>query len=122
MQITSVVPQLRTTDLASTIGFYTNRLGFSLEFQYLDFYAGVRCGDYVVHLKLSDEPDPSIAFVEREEHFHLYLGTPDVAAVAASLKRNGVTLVRDVHETEWGTKECVARDDQGHVLYFGENN
>ena len=120
MQISSVVPQLRTTDLAGSIAFYTTKLGFTLEFQHEDFYAGVRSGQHVVHLKLIDAPDPSIAFVERNEHFHLYLGTPDVAAVAGALKRQGVPLVQDVHETAWGTRECVIQDNAGHTLYFGE--
>jgi catechol 2,3-dioxygenase-like lactoylglutathione lyase family enzyme len=80
----------------------------------------VRSGHQIVHLKLSDVPDPSINFVDREEHFHLYLETPDVAAVADDLKRMGVPLVRDVHETAWRTRECVIRDPDGHTLYFGQ--
>jgi catechol 2,3-dioxygenase-like lactoylglutathione lyase family enzyme len=120
MQISSVVPQLRTTDLAASIAFYTTKLGFTLEFQYEDFYAGVRSGDYVVHLKLIDAPDPSIAFVDRDEHFHLYFATADVAAAADGLTRRGVRLARDVHETAWGTREFAIKDNAGHTLYFGE--
>ena len=120
MQISSVIPQLRTTDLAASIEFYTTRLGFTLEFQHADFYAGVRSGDYVVHLKLIDAPDPSIAFVDREEHFHLYFQIADVSAVARDLERRGVRLVKDVHETAWGTRECIIKDNAGHTLYFGQ--
>jgi catechol 2,3-dioxygenase-like lactoylglutathione lyase family enzyme len=32
MRITGIVPQLRTTDMASSIRFYTEKLGFSVEF------------------------------------------------------------------------------------------
>ena len=120
MHISSVIPQLRTTDLAASIEFYTTKLGFTLEFQYDDFYAGVRSGDYVVHLKLIDAPDPSIAFVDRDEHFHLYFQTADVSAVARDLERRGVRLVQDVHETAWGTRECIIKDNAGHTLYFGQ--
>jgi hypothetical protein len=35
-------------------------------------------------------------------------------------RRNGVTFERDVHETEWATRELVIKDDQGHTLYFGQ--
>jgi uncharacterized glyoxalase superfamily protein PhnB len=38
-----------------------------------------------------------------------------------NLKAKGVTLVRTVHDTPWGTREFVINDDQGHTLYFGEN-
>lgn len=121
MTISGVIPQLRTTDLASSIRFYTTKLGLSLEFRYQDFYAGIRAGNQVFHLKLVDEKDPSIRFVDEGEHFHLYLETRDVAAAAAALKANGISLVKDVHETPWGTKEVVIKDDQGHTLYLGQS-
>jgi catechol 2,3-dioxygenase-like lactoylglutathione lyase family enzyme len=121
MQISSATAQLRTTDLAESIRFYTTKVGLTVEFQYQDFYAGIRAGNQLFHLKLSDEKDPSIEFVEKEEHFHLYFQTDDVTAVAAALKKNGVPLVKDVHETAWGTRELVIRDDQGHTLYFGQS-
>ena len=121
MQISSATTQLRTTDLASSIRFYTTKVGLTLEFQYQDFYAGIRAGDQLFHLKLVDEKDPSIDFVDKGDHFHLYLETDDVAAMADALKSNGVPLVKDVHETPWGAREFVIKDDQGHTLYFGEN-
>ena len=121
MQISGAIPQLRTTDLAESIRFYTSRLGLTLEFQYQDFYAGIRAGSHLIHLKLVDEKDPSIDFVDAGEHFHLYLETDDVVAAADALKTRGVRLVKDVHETAWGTKEFAIHDDQGHTLYFGEN-
>ena len=120
MQIANIVIQLRTTNLAESIRFYTTTLGFTLEFEYEDFYAGVRAGGQVVHLKLVDEPDPSIEYVEDGEHFHLYLETADVGAAADHLRQRGVALVRDVQETPWGTRECVIRDDQGHTIYIGQ--
>jgi len=122
MAITSVIAQLRTTDLNESIRFYTERLGLALEFQYEDFYAGIRGGTQIFHLKLIDEKDPSIKFVDEGEHFHLYFGTDDIAALAETMKKGGIALVKDVHETPWGTKELVIKDNQGHTLYFGESH
>lgn len=121
MQISSAIAQLRTTDLVESIRFYTTKVGLTLEFQYEDFYAGIRAGNQLFHLELVDQKDPSIDFVDKGEHFHLYLGTDDAAAAAEALKRNGVRFVKDVHETAWGTREFVINDDQGHTLYFGES-
>jgi catechol 2,3-dioxygenase-like lactoylglutathione lyase family enzyme len=120
MKIAGVVPQLRTTDMVSSIRFYTEKLGLSVEFMYQDFYAGIRAGGQVFHLKLVDEKDPSIPYVDAGEHFHLYLETDGVVEFAARLKANGVQLVKDVHETPWKTREIVIHDDQGHTLYLGE--
>jgi catechol 2,3-dioxygenase-like lactoylglutathione lyase family enzyme len=119
MRITSAISQLRTTDLAESIRFYITKVGLTLEFQYQDFYAGIRAGNQLFLLELVDEKDPSIEFVNKGEHFHLYLETDDVEAAADTVNRNGVRLVKDVHETAWGTREFVIKDDQGHTLYFG---
>jgi catechol 2,3-dioxygenase-like lactoylglutathione lyase family enzyme len=120
VQIARIIPQLRTRNLASTIAFYTTRLGFTLEFEYDDFYAGVRADGNMVHLKRIEETDPSIEFVDEGGHFHLYLETDDIEGTAERLKRAGVPLERDVHERAWATRELVIRDDQGHTLYFGQ--
>jgi catechol 2,3-dioxygenase-like lactoylglutathione lyase family enzyme len=120
MPISGAMAQLRTTDLAASIRFYTTRVGLPLDFQYEDFYAGIRAGDQVFHLKRVDEKDPSIEFVDRGGHFHLYLETDDVQAEATAIRAKGVPLVTDVHDTPWGTREFVIKDDQGHTLYFGE--
>ena len=121
MTITSAICQLRTTDLAESIRFYTAGLGLTREFQYEDFYAGIRAGNSVFHLKLVDAKDPSIEFVDRGDHFHLYLETDDAAAAADALKRNGVRLATDVHDTPWGTREFAIKDNQGHTIYLGES-
>jgi catechol 2,3-dioxygenase-like lactoylglutathione lyase family enzyme len=120
MTIKRITPQLRTTDIGSSIRFYTEKLGFTVEFNYQDFYAGIRTGDHVIHLKLVDEQDPSIPFVDEGGHLHLYFESDGVTAFAEQLKSLGVKMVKDVHETDWNTREFVIHDDQGHTLYFGE--
>jgi catechol 2,3-dioxygenase-like lactoylglutathione lyase family enzyme len=120
MSISRIVPQLRTTDMASSVRFYTDKLGFSVDFNYQDFYVGLGTGSQLIHLKLVDHRDPSIPYVDEGDHLHLYLETSGVVAFAAQLKARGVPLVKDVHETPWGTREIVIHDDQGHTLHFGE--
>ena len=120
LTIKHIIPQLRTTDMASSIQFYTEKLGFTVEFNYEDFYVGIRSGDHLIHLKQVDEKDPSIPYVDEGGHLHLYLQTDHVTGFAEKLKANGVDLAQDVEETAWNTREFVIRDDQGHTLYFGE--
>ncbi len=121
MTISRITPQLLTLDIESSIRFYTDKLGFTVDFRYEDFYAGIRSGAYAVHLKESDCPDPSVAFVREAGHFHLYLSTQDVDALAADLKAKGVTLLHEPHDTAWNTREIVLEDDQGHTIYVGED-
>ena len=119
MSASSITPQIRTVDMASSILFYTEKLGFTVAFNYQDFYVGLALGSHQIHLKLVDEPDPSIPYVELGGHLHLYISVDDIADLSEKLKTRGVTLVKDVHETPWGTREIVIHDDQGHTLYFG---
>lgn len=120
MHVTGVVAQLRTTDLAASIRFYTMTLGLALDFQYQDFYAGIRAGSQVFHLKLADAADPSVEYVDLGDHFHLYLEVDDAAEAAKALALKGVPLAKPVADTPWGTREFVIKDDQGHTLYLGQ--
>ena len=120
MQIRNAIPQLRTTDFPDSIRFYTTILGGTLDFCYEDHYAGIRLGAQEIHLKRVEEPDPSIPFVRDGGHLHLYLQTDDVDADAESLRRKGVRLVCEPHETPWKTREFIINDNQGHTLYFGQ--
>lgn len=120
MSITSIVPQVRTTNLDESIAFYVDTIGFHLYFRYSDFYAGLKLGAYALHLKLVDAPDPSIAYVGSSDHFHLYLETDDAAAEAARLKSRGVRFRQELEDTDWGTREFYVYDDQGHVLCVGQ--
>src|SRR5437763_1524203 len=103
MKPRSVIPQLRTTDLAASIRFYET-IGFELEFKYEDVYAGMRAGEYMLHLKRVDEKDPSIDYVFRGEHLHLYINVEDADAAAAELHDKGVRFLTPAHDTDWGTR------------------
>jgi catechol 2,3-dioxygenase-like lactoylglutathione lyase family enzyme len=117
-----VTPQLRTTDLEASIRFYTEKLGFALAFRFRDFYAGIRAGDRLFHLKLVDDPDPSIPVVRDGSHVHLFFEVADgVAAAAAELEREGVRIQSGPEETDWGGRQIVVEDDQGHTLVLYEN-
>jgi catechol 2,3-dioxygenase-like lactoylglutathione lyase family enzyme len=120
LKISNVIPQLRTTDLESSIRFYTALPGFSLEFCYDDFYAGIRMGNEIFHLKRVDAKDPSIDDVQDHGHFHLYFGVPDTTAAAKEVREAGIQFIKDVYHTEWNTREFIIEDDQGHILYFGQ--
>lgn len=121
MKISGASSQLWTTDLAQSIEFYTNKIGLTLEFRYEDFYAGIRAGEQVFHLKYVCEKDPTIQFVDENEHFHLYFNTDNADELAETLKNNCVEFVRDVYTADWNAKEFIIKDDQGHTIYFGQS-
>lgn len=119
MPVLTITPQLRTIDLDRSIRFYTERVGLALEFRHADFYAGLRSGGDSFHLKQVDAQDPSIAFVSEGGHLHLYLGVDDVDSFAERLRASGIELIQPPCNTDWGTRELVFHDDQGHTIYAG---
>lgn len=121
MNIQALVPQLRTTDLAGSVAFYTDKLGFDLAFTFGDFYAGVGLGDHLLHLKLVDHADPSIEFV-RGEHLHLHIMLDDLELTFAAVQAARVTIVEPITLREWGMKEFVVEDPDGHTIYFAQAN
>lgn len=74
---------------------------------------GVGAEHQVIHLKRVDDEDPSIRYVDESGHLHLYLSIEGVASFAEALKCSGLTLINDVHETDWQTREVVIQDDRG---------
>jgi catechol 2,3-dioxygenase-like lactoylglutathione lyase family enzyme len=120
-RITGLAPQLRTTDLDASIHFYVEKLGFTLGFRWDDFYAGICAGDAEFHLKLVDTPDPSVAYVAQGDHVHLYFHVDDLDALHEGLTARGVAVLAGPVEREWGTREIILRDDQGHTLYFSQS-
>jgi len=120
MPIFGVTPQIRTTNIEESIDFYTSKLGMEVEFRYEDFYAGINAGGQCFHLKLVDEADPSIDFVEKGERFHLYFSTEDVNDLAMEYKNKGLEFHKELAETPWNTWEFAIKDNQGHILYFGQ--
>jgi hypothetical protein len=118
--VAGVIPQLRTTDLAGSIRFYTEKVGFTLEFQYEDFYAGIRAGSQIFHLKLAAEKDPSIELRGSGRPLPSLFRDRRCRVRGGGAGPTRGPLVTRLHETPWGTREFVIKDDQGHTLYFGE--
>jgi hypothetical protein len=50
---------------------------------------------------LADGKDPSVEYVSREQHFHLYLTVEDVDSFASRLVEHGVDLMQAPHDTPW---------------------
>jgi catechol 2,3-dioxygenase-like lactoylglutathione lyase family enzyme len=119
MHITSIATQVRVTDLERSLRFYTGVLGFEEEFRFEGFYAGIRSGETRLHLKLVDDPDPSIAFVREGDHLHLYLRVDDVDVAFRELQGRA-EVVYPITTKPWGSRELTIEDPDGHTLYIGQ--
>jgi catechol 2,3-dioxygenase-like lactoylglutathione lyase family enzyme len=71
-------PLLPVADIEHSIEFYTIKLGFSLDFRYEDFYAGILKDGHSIHLKCGSAPESAA----------LEFATPDSAAAPVNAGKN----------------------------------
>ena len=119
--IAAAAPQFLVDDLEASLAFYEQRLGFSRDFAYEGFYAGVSRDRALVHLKCA----PKLA-AEREhrrsnEHLDAYFVVSGVAELHAELVARGAPIAKPLERRPWGTRDFYVEDPDGYILCFAEN-
>jgi hypothetical protein len=59
-----------------------------------------------------------MAFVDKGEHFHLYLETDEAVAAAEALKEEWSPPGEDINETAWGTKNSSSKMIRATLCIF----
>ena len=113
------IPILDVRHIEEAISFYTDRLGFDVDFRYEkdpENYAGVRRDDVRLHMHRQEESHFDNGTFGRLK-FRIPVDDPD--SLYAEFRAMGV-LEDDVmvHDTRWGTREFGFRDPDGNGLVF----
>lgn len=118
--IRRIAPQFFTTDLAATLAYYQQKLGFELLGTWHDppVYAIVGRDGQRIHLRLA-EPPTANPDKYPDELLDAYLAVDDVDALYAEYAARGVEFTRDLGDTSWGVREFVVKDCDGRLLAFG---
>ena len=113
------IPILDVRHIEEAISFYTDRLGFDVDFRYEkdpENYAGVRRDDVRLHMHRQEESHFENGTFGRLK-FRIPVDDPD--ALYAEFKAMGVLDDDvDLQETTWGTREFGFRDPDGNGLVF----
>jgi len=121
-RITSFAPQLLVDDLERAIKFYRDVLGFSFGPTWRGFYAiGERDG-FAIHLKCAPKTVEDRAHRRQREHLDIYAGVIGVRALYDECKAKGVTILKPLAPTAWGTSDFYIADPEGYINAFGEND
>ena len=118
--IKKMSPQLLVADLERSIVFYTEKLGFSVEFRYEDFYAGIVRDTYSIHLKLGKPSIDERERRKRNEDLDLVFSVGDIEGCYELLSNKLVSFVQPLRKMPYG-KEFYIADPDGYVLSFVEN-
>ncbi|HUC48435.1 MAG TPA: VOC family protein [Xanthobacteraceae bacterium] len=121
-RLKSFAPQLLVDDLDRAVAFYRDVFGFVFGAPWGGFYAiGERDG-FAVHLKCASKTIEDRANRKRHEHLDAYADVVGVAALYDSCKAKGVTIVKPLGHTPWGTHDFYVEDPDGYIIAFGEQS
>ncbi len=112
-----VAPVLRVSDLARSLSYYRNQLGFDVEFTYEGFYAGILRDGCRIHLKCSAPLARDQKAYEAAGHLDACFGVQNAEALASRFARAGAVFSVPLRSMPYG-KEFYVRDPDGYILGF----
>src|SRR6185369_3541959 len=85
-RIQGIAPQFLVDDLDTAVAYYRDRLGFTVDFTYEAFYAGLSRDGATVHLKHAPKTVADRAHRRAQEHLDAYIATTGVVALYQELQ------------------------------------
>ena len=117
-RVTSLAPQFLVDDLARSIAYY-EKLGFAFGEPWEGFYAIGELDGLELHLKEAPKNSAERQWRREEEHLDAAAGVDGIDAFYDRCVANGVSILRPLAPTEWGTKDFYIEDPDGYVISFG---
>lgn len=117
-RLTSFAPQFLVDDLARSIEYY-ERIGFEFGEPWEGFYAIGRLNGLELHLKEAPNYGPERTWRREREHLDAAAGVDGIEAFYARCEANGISIIKPLMATEWGTKDFYVEDPDGNIIAFG---
>ena len=117
-RITSFAPQFLVGDLNRSIAYY-EKLGFTFGEPWDGFYAIGLVDGLELHLKEGPTNPDDRRYRRENEHLDAAAGVDGIEAFFRHCVANGVTILKPLAPTAWGTKDFYVEDPDGYVLSFG---
>jgi catechol 2,3-dioxygenase-like lactoylglutathione lyase family enzyme len=118
--IKTAAPQFLVTDLSSALAFYRERLGFTTDFVYDDFYAGVSRDGALIHLKCAPKLEAERDHRRSGEHLDAFLEVSGVEDLHTEFANRGVPISKPLEKRPWGALDFYVEDLDGYILCFSE--
>jgi catechol 2,3-dioxygenase-like lactoylglutathione lyase family enzyme len=118
MKLTSFAPQFLVGDLERSMAYY-RKIGFTFGEPWDGFYAIGHIDGLELHLKEAPKNNAEREFRRTHEHLDAAAGVDGIEAFYERCVANGVTIVKPLAPTAWGTKEFYVEDPDGYIICFG---
>jgi catechol 2,3-dioxygenase-like lactoylglutathione lyase family enzyme len=118
-KIKKMSPQFLVPNIEASIEFYTQKLGFEVEFRYEDFYAGIIKDGYSIHLK-SGKPSIEERKSKRENiDLDIVFSVEGVQDLYEEFSNESVEIIQPLRDRPYGREFYIA-DPDGYILAFLE--
>src|SRR4029453_13349674 len=117
-RVTSLAPQFLVDDLERSMAYY-RRLGFTFGEPWANFYAIGRLDGLELHLKEAPKHEAERRYRLDNEHLDAAAGVDGIEAFYEQCAANGLTILKPLTATAWGTKDFYIEDPDGYVIGFG---
>ena len=117
-RLTSFAPQFLVDDLERAMTYY-RKLGFTFGEPWDGFYAIGKLDGLELHLKEAPKNAAERQYRRENEHLDAAGGVDGIEVFYERCLANGVTMLRPLTATEWGTKDFYIEDPDGYVVSFG---
>jgi len=117
-RLTSFAPQFLVDDLNRSMAFY-QKLGFTFDEPWEGFYAIGNLDGLEIHLKEPPKDQAERRSRRENEHLDAAAGVDGIEAFYEQCVASGVTILKPLAATEWGTKDFYIEDPDGYIISFG---
>ena len=117
-RVTSLAPQLLVDDLERSIAYY-RKIGFVFGDPWDGFYAIGILDGLEIHLKEAPRDSAVRQWRRANEHLDAAGGVDGIEMFYDRCLANGVTIIKPLGVTPWGTKDFYVEDPDGNIISFG---
>jgi catechol 2,3-dioxygenase-like lactoylglutathione lyase family enzyme len=117
-RVTSFAPQFLVDDLERSIAYY-EKFGFRFGEPWDGFYAIGHLDGLELHLKEAPKSQDERRHRHDNEHLDAAAGVAGIEAFFEQCVVRGVTILKPLSPTAWGTTDFYVQDPDGNVICFG---
>jgi catechol 2,3-dioxygenase-like lactoylglutathione lyase family enzyme len=117
-RLTSFAPQFLVDDLERSIAYY-QKIGFIFDEPWEGFYAIGRLDGLEIHLKEAPGNQAKRQWRRDTEHLDAAAGVEGIEAFYEQCVASGITILKPLAATAWGTKDFYIEDPDGNIVSFG---
>ncbi len=117
----AAVPVIATADVAGTIRYFEQTLGFEKQWIWGDppVYGGVKAGGALLYI--THDPDLATAIRERRLTPDIFLWVNDIDSVYSQHRANHAEITEELATRPWGARQYVIREPNGYCLKVEES-